>query len=94
VKRHICIPVEELEAWFWSDPDVVRYVGQGKGEAKVNPHLIIKPKEELIKLSLGANKRPRYSTNMNVELAEILNLELCATRCPSFKNLLNFLKTL
>lgn len=29
--HHICIPIEELEAWFWSDPAVVEYVGQGKG---------------------------------------------------------------
>jgi hypothetical protein len=31
---------------------------------------------------------------MNVELAEMLNLELCSNRCPSFKNLLNFLQSL
>lgn len=94
INKHICIPIEELEAWFWSDPDVVRHIGRGKGEAKANPHLITKPKEELIKLSIGENRKPRYSTNMNVELAEMLNLELCSTRCPSFKYLLNFLQSL
>lgn len=94
INKHICIPIEELEAWFWSDPDVVRYVGRGKGEAKLNPHLITKPKEQLIRLSVGENRKPRYSTNMNVELAERLNLELCSDRCPSFKNLLNFLQSL
>jgi hypothetical protein len=93
-KHHICIPVEELEAWFWSDPDVVKHVGRGKGEAKANPHLIMRPKEELIKLSIGENRKPRYSTNMNVELAERLNLELCSERCSSFKNLLSFLRSL
>lgn len=94
IRKYICIPIEELEAWFWSDPEVVKYVGRGKGKAHPNPHLIIKPKEELIKLSIGENRKPRYSTNMNVELAEKLNLELCATRCPSFKNLLDFLQSL
>jgi Domain of unknown function (DUF4276) len=94
IKKYICIPIEELEAWFWSDPEVVKYVGRGKGKANPNPHLIIKPKEELIKLSIGENRKPRYSTNMNVELAQRLNLELCATRCPSFKNLLDFLQSL
>lgn len=94
INKHICIPVEELEAWFWSDPDVVKYIGRGKGEAKANPHLIIRPKEELIKLSKGENRKPRYSTNDNVELAEMLNLELCSDRCPSFKNLLAFLQSL
>jgi hypothetical protein len=94
INKHICIPIEELEAWFWSDPDVVKHVGRGKGEATQNPHLITKPKEQLIKLSAGENRKPRYSTNMNVELAEMLNLELCSNRCPSFKNLLNFLQSL
>jgi hypothetical protein len=94
IRKYICIPIEELEAWFWSDPEVVKYVGRGKGKAHPNPHLIIKPKEELIKLSIGENRKPRYSTNMNLELAEKLNLELCATRCPSFKNLLDFLQSL
>jgi hypothetical protein len=93
-RKHICIPVEEMEAWFWSDPGVVRYVGQGKGKANENPHQIRSPKEELLKLSRSENRKPRYSTNMNVELAAMLNLELCSQRCPSFKNLLRFLHSL
>lgn len=94
LKKHICIPVEELEAWFWSDPVVVQHVGRGKGEAHSNPHLIAKPKERLISLSSGENRKPRYSTNMNPELAEMLNFELCSSRCPSFKELLGFLQSL
>jgi Domain of unknown function (DUF4276) len=92
--RHICIPIEEIEAWFWSDPEVVQYIGKGKGTAKSNPHLISQPKEELIKLSIGENRKPRYSTNMNVELAEILDLEICAERCSSFSALVRFLQSL
>jgi Domain of unknown function (DUF4276) len=90
----ICIPIEEIEAWFWSDPEVVHNIGQGKGNAKANPHLISQPKEKLIELSKGENRKPRYSTNMNVELAEMLDLEICAERCPSFKDLIKFLKSL
>lgn len=92
--KHICIPIEELEAWFWSDPNVVQHVGKGKGKAHPNPHLVVKPKEKLMELSIGKNRKPRYSTNMNEELAEILDLEICSKRCPSFKDLLNFLDAL
>ena len=94
VNKHICIPIEELEAWFWADPEVVKSVGRGKGNAERNPDLISSPKEKLIKLSAGENRKPRYSTNENVKLAERLNLELCAERCPSFKNLIEFLRSL
>jgi hypothetical protein len=90
----ICIPIEEIEAWFWSDQEVVHHIGQGKGNAKTNPHLISQPKEKLIELSKGENRKPRYSTNMNVELAEMLDLKICADRCPSFKDLVEFLKSL
>jgi Domain of unknown function (DUF4276) len=90
----ICIPIEEIEAWFWSDQEVVYHIGQGKGNAKANPHLISQPKEKLIELSKGENRKPRYSTNMNVELAEMIDLEICADRCPSFKDLVEFLKSL
>lgn len=62
---HICIPIEELEAWFWSDQKIVSDLGKGKGKSHRNPHLITKPKEKLIKLSQGENRKPRYSTNMN-----------------------------
>ena len=74
INKHICIPIEELEAWFWSDPEVIKYVGRGNGQAKANPHAILKPKEKLLKLSIGENRKPHYSTNMNAELAAMLNL--------------------
>jgi Domain of unknown function (DUF4276) len=94
MKKHICIPIEELEAWFWSDPNVIRHIGRGKGKAHPNPHLIVKPKEKLIELSAGENRKPRYSTNMNVELAEILDLDICSKHCPSFQELIAFLQSL
>ena len=27
IHNHICIPIEELEAWFWCDPKVINHVG-------------------------------------------------------------------
>jgi Domain of unknown function (DUF4276) len=92
LERLVCIPVEELEAWFWSDPAVVREVGRGRGDAHSSPHLIKRPKEALARLSIGANRKPRYSTNDNAKLAEKLDLALCAKRCSSFRALNDFIE--
>jgi hypothetical protein len=91
VQRVVCIPVEEIEAWFWSDPVTVREVGRGSGVASPSPHLIRKPKEALVRLSQTAGGKPRYSTNVNPDLAKMLDLDLCARRCPSFQMLRSFL---
>lgn len=45
--RHVCIPVEEIEAWFWSDPELVKRLGRGHGKAHLSPDRIRRPKEEL-----------------------------------------------
>ncbi len=92
VSRLICIPIEELEAWFWSDPKVVQTVGRGQGKASASPHRIARPKEELIRLSMKASGRPLHSSNDNEKLAQILDLDLCAQRCVSFRNFRNFVQ--
>lgn len=92
VWRHICIPVEELEAWFWSDPRVLQIVGRGEGKEHPEPHRIKSPKEALIRLSRGADRRPRYTTNDNPSLAKELDLALCAKRCPAFRDLARFVR--
>jgi hypothetical protein len=92
LQRLVCIPVEELEAWFWADPAVVREVGRGRGEAHPTPHSSKRPKEALARLSIGANRKPRYSTNDNAKLAERLDLALCARRCSSFRALNDFIE--
>lgn len=94
IEKHICIPIEELEAWFWSDPNVIKSIGGQKAKAHPNPQSITKPKEKLIELSKGENCKPRYSTNDNVKLAEILDLEHCSQSCSSFKKLREFLDSL
>ena len=92
--KHICIPIEELEAWFWADPEIIKYLGGEKGNAHPNPHAIKSPKEKLIELSRDASRKPRYSTNDNDKLATMLNLELCSKRCSSFRDLVKFLRSL
>jgi hypothetical protein len=94
LRRLICIPIEELEAWFWSDPVLIERVGRGRGKAIASPHSIQRPKERLQRLSAEANGKPRYNTNHNVELARSLDLERCALLCPSFRELREFVRGL
>jgi hypothetical protein len=89
VQRLICIPIEELEAWFWCDQHVLDEVGSG-AHASQNPHNIARPKEKLQWISRGANKKPRYSTNDNARLCEMLDLDLCAKKCTAFAKLRDF----
>lgn len=90
IDRHICIPIEELEAWFFSDPVVLAYVSRANSQPNhkgfSSPHLIMKPKEKLIAMSRAGNAKPLYSTNDNKDLAERLDLDLCSSRCPSFRD--------
>lgn len=93
-QRHICVPVEELEAWFWSDQAVLDKVARGNPvKASHHPHKIEDPKGELIRLS-RRNGKSHYSTNDNEALARLLDLKLCAERCPEFASLRNFIATL
>jgi len=83
-ERHICIPIEEVEAWFFSDPKILKKYGAA-GKATASPHSVRRPKETLRALSKWENKKPRYSTNENPRLAAELDLDLCAKRCPAFR---------
>ncbi len=94
ISRYICIPVEELEAWFWADEKVLCQVARRPVNAKTRPEMLRQPKEALLRLSRDAGKKPRYATNDNPDLAEHLDLELCAQRCPSFHKLREFVATL
>ncbi|WP_437877536.1 DUF4276 family protein [Sorangium sp. So ce513] len=90
VHRCICIPVEEIEAWFWSDQAVLDDVAKGHGKASISPHNICKPKELLRGLSAKAHRKAVYSTNENPRLARILDLDICAKYCESFRMLRTF----
>ena len=92
--RHICIPVEELEAWFWADEATVKLATHNneRAHAHPSPHLIAKPKEEFERLSRGANGKSRYNTNKNPDLADKLDLSVCEKRCPSFRGLAEFVR--
>lgn len=82
----ICIPVEELEAWFWADQAVLDRIGEG-AKASNAPHTIKKPKEQLKHLSWRKHYKIKRSTSDNPKLASMLDLDLCAARCPAFASL-------
>lgn len=88
---HYCIPVEEIEAWFWADQNIIDGItGTGKALAHNRPESIRSPKEALIRISRHGNQNARYSTATNPRLAHSLDLEICAKRCPSFKSFRSF----
>lgn len=94
VPRHICIPVEELEAWFLASERVLQEICRKPTQAYASPHTIPRPKEHLLELSKGANRKPRHSTNDNPRYAELLELDACARRCPAFRELTEFVADL
>jgi len=93
-RLHICIPVEELEAWFLACPQVMRFVTGVPGKDVPNPHSIPSPKEYLQKLSRAANKKPRLTVNDNRDLAKMLDLAVCEERCPALRQLGSFVALL
>jgi hypothetical protein len=90
LKRLICIPIEEIEAWFFASEKALEKACGKPHKPHASPHLIARPKERLIDLSRGFNKRPRYSENDNPKLAEELDLAECTRRCPAFGALHEF----
>ena len=93
-RRLICIPVEEIEAWFFASRETLRLHIDPEARDHPSPHLIPSPKEKLIAMSRGANRKPRYSPNDNAKLAESLELDVCAHRCPAFRELRRFVEAL
>jgi len=91
VAPHLCIPVEELEAWFFASERVLLEICREPTPAHPSPHAIPCPKEALQRLSKGANRKPRHSTNDNPRYAELLELDACARRCPAFHALREFI---
>jgi hypothetical protein len=92
--RLVCIPVEEIEAWFFSSETVLERACGKPQKAHPSPHLIAKPKETLIRMSRDASKKPRYSENANHKLAEVLELMECKKKCPAFAAIYNFVDAL
>lgn len=94
MQRCVCIPVQELEAWFWADAKVLQKVARKPIPADASPEKRSDPKESLMRISRDGGSKPRYATTENPRLAEDLDLELCAKHCPSFSQLRDFIISL
>ncbi len=94
VKRLICIPVEEIEAWFFSCDNSMQLICGDDAQSHAWPHTVRSPKEQLIMLSQNQFNRPRYSPNDGPQIAEILNIDICAARCSAFKYLREFVESM
>ncbi|RYF19782.1 MAG: DUF4276 family protein [Flavobacteriales bacterium] len=91
----ICIPTEEMEAWFLSDMDGLRTAMSLKRTPKAftNPENVPSPKEKLGEIVyLCSNKERSYlNTKHNSKLALSLSIDLMKTKCPSFNELHQYL---
>jgi hypothetical protein len=90
----ICIPIEELEAWFWADGSLLSKLAKKPTEAARRPETIPLPKEKLIQLSRAGRTKPNYTTNDNAKLAAKLDLTLARKACPSLEAFCAFVEQL
>lgn len=91
----VCIPIEEIEAWFLSDTDNLKSTFSLSSAPKIkgNPETIASPKEkleEIIKI-YSQNTKIYLNTKHNKILAENVSLNLLNQKCTSFKKLNDFI---
>lgn len=95
IRRFLCIPIEELEAWFLSDPDGIKKYFNLKRKPKIkgNPETIISPKEKLGEIIYHCSEKNLHylNTKHNQLLSGVLSLELVFQKCSSFRLLYAFL---
>jgi hypothetical protein len=92
----ICIPIEEMEAWFLSDTEAIQKSLNlpKKPSIRGNPENILSPKEKLGELvqRVSKNEKIYLNTKHNELIAKELSLNTVKDRCPSFKELYDFVE--
>jgi hypothetical protein len=93
----ICIPIEEIEAWFLSDPECIKNTLNLKRipKIKAQPETILSPKEYLCSLVSSYSDREKIylNTKHNALLSENISIDLMKEKCKSFKKLYDFIMT-
>jgi hypothetical protein len=90
----ICIPIEEIEAWFLSDPHGIKDALSLKRVPKVPglPETISSPKEKLGEcIRICSDKKIYLNTKHNQIIATRVSIDIIKNKCNSFKKLHDFL---
>lgn len=91
----VCIPIEEIEAWFLSDPIAIKETFNLLRIPNIAglPETIPSPKEKIENIvKVNSNNTKLYlNTKHNSKLAQNVSLELMESKCGSFKNLCDFI---
>lgn len=95
-EKFICIPVEELEAWFFSDLEGLQKLFKLKRRPKItgNPETIRSPKEKLEEVIYSCSDKSviYLNTEHNKKIAEVISIDLMKNKCNSFRLLYDFVK--
>lgn len=94
-KNLIVIPIQELEAWFLSDPNGIRNALNLKKTPKIdkNPEFIDSPKEFLEKLIFKTSNGEKYyiNTRHNEIISQKISLESIRKKCKTFVQFSDFI---
>ncbi len=93
----VCVPIEEIEGWFLSDPEGIKTVFNltRKPKIKGNPESIPSPKEKLEEYIYQCSEKSKIyiNTKHNDMLAEKLCLDQMKAKCISFALLYNHVQS-
>ncbi len=91
----VCIPVEELEAWLLSDPEVLLKLFRLERLPKIgnNPESITSPKEKLRDYirNCSGKKSTYLNTKHNELIARHISIDAIYEKCQSFVSFHDFL---
>lgn len=93
-KYIICVPVQEIEAWFLSDLENLNSIFRFNTKPKLKGDLenINSPKEKLEEIVYKNANKLYLNTAHNGVIAENINVQKIRGKCPSFEPLYSFIK--